>query len=111
MRELAMQGSRLSAADYVDALGSVRHVERQLSLAFETYDLIVTPSAAACCHGRPSAFPNEIAGQEVGPRGHAVFTAFVNLVGAAGIVFAVRPIEVGAADRVTVGLVPAPMAC
>ncbi len=85
MRELAMQGSRLSAADYVDALGSVRHVERQLSLAFETYDLIVTPSAAALPWQAERAFPNEIAGQEVGPRGHAVFTAFVNLVGAAGI--------------------------
>jgi aspartyl-tRNA(Asn)/glutamyl-tRNA(Gln) amidotransferase subunit A len=52
---------------------------------FETYDLVMTPSAAALPWGVDAAFPTEIAGQAVGPRGHAVFTAFVNLTGAAGI--------------------------
>jgi len=85
MRELAKLGNNLSAADYVGALSSVRCVERQLSIAFETYDLIMTPSAAALPWKADQAFPGEIAGQPVGPRGHAVFTAFVNLAGAAEI--------------------------
>jgi aspartyl-tRNA(Asn)/glutamyl-tRNA(Gln) amidotransferase subunit A len=85
MQEVAMCGLRLSATDYVDALGAVRRVESQLSQAFETYDLVLTPSAAALPWKADQAFPDEIAGQAVGPRGHAVFTAFVNLVGAAGI--------------------------
>jgi aspartyl-tRNA(Asn)/glutamyl-tRNA(Gln) amidotransferase subunit A len=85
MQDLASEGNSLSAADYVGALNSVKHVERQLSLTFETYDLILTPSAAALPWEIDQAFPEEIAGQAVGPRGHAVFTAFVNLVGAAGI--------------------------
>jgi len=85
MRELAMIGTRLSAADYVGALNSVKRVESQLSVAFETYDLIMTPSAAALPWKADQVFPSEIAGQAVGPRGHAVFTAFVNLSGAAGI--------------------------
>ena len=75
----------MSAADYVGALSAVKRVESQLSLAFETYDLIMTPSAAALPWKAEQAFPCEIAGQPVGPRGHAVFTAFVNLSGAAGI--------------------------
>lgn len=85
MHELAKLGNNLSAADYIRALNSVRCVERQLSIAFETYDLIMTPSAAALPWKADQAFPREIAGRQVGPRGHAVFTAFVNLVGAAGI--------------------------
>ncbi len=85
MQELAKNGTGLSAADYVGALNSIKRVESQLSLAFETYDLIMTPSAAALPWKADHAFPDEIAGQAVGPRGHAVFTAFVNLVGAAGI--------------------------
>jgi aspartyl-tRNA(Asn)/glutamyl-tRNA(Gln) amidotransferase subunit A len=85
MRDLASEGNSLSAADYVGALNSVKHMEGQLSLAFETYDLILTPSAAALPWEAHQAFPEEIAGRAVGPRGHAVFTAFVNLAGAAGI--------------------------
>ncbi len=85
MQEIAMYGLSLSATDYIDALSAVRRVECQLSQVFETYDLVLTPSAAALPWKANTAFPDEIAGQAVGPRGHAVFTAFVNLVGAAGI--------------------------
>jgi aspartyl-tRNA(Asn)/glutamyl-tRNA(Gln) amidotransferase subunit A len=66
MQEIANYGLSLSAPDYIDALTAVRRVERQLWNATRV-------------------FPDEIAGQAVGLRGHAVFTAFVNLVGAAGI--------------------------
>ena len=85
MQQVAMHGLNLSAIAYIDALGAIRRVERQLSQVFETYDLVLTPSAAALPWKADQAFPEEIAGQAVGPRGHAVFTAFVNLVGAAGI--------------------------
>ncbi len=85
MQEIANYGLSLSATDYIDALTAVRRVERQLSQVFEIYDLVLTPSAAALPWNATRAFPDEIAGQAVGPRGHAVFTAFVNLVGAAGI--------------------------
>ena len=85
MQNLAAEGNKLSAADYVGALNAIKGIESQLSLAFETYDLIMTPSAAALPWKAEQAFPCEISGQAVGPRGHAVFTAFVNLTGAAGI--------------------------
>lgn len=85
MQELAKEGRRLSATDYLGALGSIKQMERQLTLAFEIYDLILTPSAAALPWKAEEPFPNEIAGEAVTPRGHAVFTAFVNLTGAAAI--------------------------
>jgi aspartyl-tRNA(Asn)/glutamyl-tRNA(Gln) amidotransferase subunit A len=85
MQEIAIYGLSLSAADYIHALAAVRRVESQLSQVFEAYDLVMTPSAAALPWNATRAFPDEIAGQAVGPRGHAVFTAFVNMVGAAGI--------------------------
>jgi aspartyl-tRNA(Asn)/glutamyl-tRNA(Gln) amidotransferase subunit A len=85
MQEVATYGLGLSAIDYIDALGAIRRVESQLSQVFEIYDLILTPSAAALPWKADQAFPDEIAGLAVGPRGHAVFTAFVNLTGAAGI--------------------------
>lgn len=85
MQELAMDGNALSAATYVGALNSVKRIETQLSLAFESYDLILTPSTAALPWKADQAYPTEIAGHTVGPRGHAVFTAFVNLAGAAAI--------------------------
>lgn len=85
MQEVAICGLSLSARDYIDALGAVRRIENQLFQAFESYDLVLTPSAAALPWKAEQAFPDEIAGQAVGPRGHAVFTAVVNLAGAAGI--------------------------
>jgi aspartyl-tRNA(Asn)/glutamyl-tRNA(Gln) amidotransferase subunit A len=85
MQELATQGNGLSAADYLGALTTVKRVESQLLRIFENYDLILTPSAAALPWKAEEVFPSEIAGQAVGPRGHAIFTAFVNLAGAAGI--------------------------
>ncbi|MEO5926270.1 MAG: amidase [Bryobacteraceae bacterium] len=85
MQNLAQGGSRLSAADYIGAMSCIKQMERQLTLAFEVYDLILTPSAAALPWKAEEPFPNEIAGQAVAPRGHAVFTAFVNLTGSAAI--------------------------
>jgi aspartyl-tRNA(Asn)/glutamyl-tRNA(Gln) amidotransferase subunit A len=85
LQEVAARGGRLCATDYVRALVSIKFMENQLSCAFEIYDLIMTPSVAALPWEADRAFPTEIAGQTVGPRGHAVFTAFVNMVGAAGI--------------------------
>ncbi|MEI9815129.1 MAG: amidase [Acidobacteriota bacterium] len=85
MQELALQGSHISAADYVAALSFIKRMESQLASVFESYDLILTPSAAALPWKADEAFPAEIAGRSVAPRGHAVFTAFVNLAGAAAI--------------------------
>jgi aspartyl-tRNA(Asn)/glutamyl-tRNA(Gln) amidotransferase subunit A len=60
-------------------------LKRELEHVFDEYDMIMTPSAAAMPRPASEAFPNVIDSRTVGPRGHAVFTAFVNMAGSAAL--------------------------
>jgi aspartyl-tRNA(Asn)/glutamyl-tRNA(Gln) amidotransferase subunit A len=59
----------------------VRELQRQLDAVFERYDFILTPATAALPWPCDQSHPSEIGGLAVGPRGHAVFTAFANAAG------------------------------
>ncbi|WP_158815738.1 amidase [Methylocapsa sp. S129] len=85
IQAMTASGDAFAAARYVDALLAIRDLESRLASVFETYDLILTPSAAALPWPATEPFPTEIAGRPVGGRGHAVFTAFVNMSGCAGV--------------------------
>ncbi|NVK35656.1 MAG: amidase [Rhodobacteraceae bacterium] len=52
---------------------------------FERYDMILSPSAAAMPWPIGQDYPPEIDGESVGPRGHAVYTGWVNAIGHPGI--------------------------
>ncbi|PLZ02141.1 amidase [Burkholderia sp. WAC0059] len=45
------------------------------------YDFVMTPSAAAMPWEAGTVYPATIDGRNVGPRGHAIFTGFVNMTG------------------------------
>lgn len=94
-RDMAEAGAKLSAADYIEALDVVRRVHAALGEAFGRIDLILTPSAAALPWPARESHPSIIDGQPVGPRGHAVFTAFVNASGCPGINLPCRPSRAG----------------
>jgi len=85
IEQMATSGLAISAADYYAAMETVKGLQSALSVFFERYDVIMTPAAAALPWPAAEAFPPTIAGQNVGPRGHAIFTAFANMAGCPGI--------------------------
>jgi aspartyl-tRNA(Asn)/glutamyl-tRNA(Gln) amidotransferase subunit A len=72
-----------SATAYVAALAGIADMRRRAGEFFARFDVMLTPTTAALAWQADKAFPEEIDGRPVGPRGHAVFSAWSNLVGAA----------------------------
>jgi aspartyl-tRNA(Asn)/glutamyl-tRNA(Gln) amidotransferase subunit A len=93
--DMAEAGARLSAVDYVEALDVVRRLHADLGAAFARVDLILTPTAAALPWPATETHPPVIDGKPVGPRGHAVFTAFANAAGCPGISVPCQPSREG----------------
>jgi aspartyl-tRNA(Asn)/glutamyl-tRNA(Gln) amidotransferase subunit A len=85
MQSLAENGGALTAADYVDALAIADRLKRRLAALFDQFDILMTPAVAALPWPAERSHPEAIAGRPVGPRGHAVFTAFANVSGCPGL--------------------------
>jgi aspartyl-tRNA(Asn)/glutamyl-tRNA(Gln) amidotransferase subunit A len=81
LAEMARNGQKYSAADYLNALDTIKHVDRDFDALFASFDLLLTPATAAMPWAATETHPTTIAGQPVGPRGHAVFTPFANALG------------------------------
>jgi aspartyl-tRNA(Asn)/glutamyl-tRNA(Gln) amidotransferase subunit A len=79
--ELLALGKARPASDYAQALHSIARLRDRLALLFETTDCLLLPSAAAQPWTAEETHPTAIDGRPAGPRGHAVFTAFVNAAG------------------------------
>ncbi len=89
--EMAQLGDAISAAQYLDFIETVDQFRRRVTSAYEHFDVIMTPSAAALPWPAEQAYPPEIDGRRVGPRGHAVFAAWVNACGHPAINLPCRP--------------------
>ncbi len=75
------QGRETSAKAIFDLLLEIRQLKRGLDDLFAQFEFILTPATAALPWPAEATHPEVIAGQPVGPRGHAVFTAFANAAG------------------------------
>ncbi|MDQ0395683.1 amidase [Labrys monachus] len=80
-RALAEQGAARTAGELLDALAAAAEVRSAAGLFFRDYDLLLCPATAALAWPADTIFPPEIDGREVGPRGHAVFTGWMNVTG------------------------------
>jgi aspartyl-tRNA(Asn)/glutamyl-tRNA(Gln) amidotransferase subunit A len=80
-RAMAEDGARRSAGDILDALAMTGEIRRAVAGLFARYDVLLCPATAALAWPADEVFPPEIDGQPVGPRGHAVFTAWMNVAG------------------------------
>jgi aspartyl-tRNA(Asn)/glutamyl-tRNA(Gln) amidotransferase subunit A len=79
--EMAALGRALPAARLWDILERVKQLRRDSVALFDAIDVIVMPSAAALPWPAGQVFPTHIDGHQVGPRGHAVYTGWVNAAG------------------------------
>jgi aspartyl-tRNA(Asn)/glutamyl-tRNA(Gln) amidotransferase subunit A len=81
----AERGARRSAFDYLDALQVLETARNDAGRFFRDWDVMLTPTTAALAWRADAPFPETIDGRAVCPRGHAVFTGWMNLVGAAAV--------------------------
>jgi aspartyl-tRNA(Asn)/glutamyl-tRNA(Gln) amidotransferase subunit A len=88
---MAEQGRAIPAARLWQILEQVRKLRRDTLALFADTDVIVLPSAAALPWKAEDAFPAQIDGQAVGPRGHAVYTGWVNAAGLPGLALPCEP--------------------
>lgn len=95
MQEIARNGAAVPATDYYSAIDVITRLRQTLHAFFARFDLILTPSIAALSWPAAEPFPSVIAGIPVGPRGHAIFTAFANMAGCPAINVPCEPAEHG----------------
>ena len=81
IRAMAEEGAGLSGADYADAMSALAAFRRAVARVFDRHDLVFMPSAAALPWRAEEAYPATIDGHSVGPRGHAIYTGWVNAAG------------------------------
>jgi aspartyl-tRNA(Asn)/glutamyl-tRNA(Gln) amidotransferase subunit A len=79
--DMAERGAAISAATFLAGMEKVWRFRDQVGTAFEHLDMIMTPACAAMPWPAADAWPPTIDGREVGPRGHAVYTGWVNVCG------------------------------
>lgn len=80
--QAALAAGRQGTAQSLFRLLSAIHVLQQTMRGlFEQADFVLTPSTACVAWPLGASHPEQIDGQAVGPRGHAVFTALANAAG------------------------------
>lgn len=93
--EMAGKGRALPGSRLWRILEQVKALRRQVAAVFRQVDVIVLPSAAALPWPAQEAYPTHIDGQAVGPRGHAVYTGWVNAAGLPGLAVPCAPSHEG----------------
>ena len=86
---MADAGAGRSARDYVAALDGIAAMRARSGAFFAQWDFMLSPTTAALAWPADELHPPMIDGKPVGPRGHAVFSAYSNLIGAVAANFPV----------------------
>jgi len=86
-RKIAEACADKTATDLYHILDLVFKLRNESTQLFAEFDAILMPTAAANPWLAAEPFPKIIDGQSVGPRGHAVYTGWVNAVGLPAVAF------------------------
>ena len=87
----AEAGAAMPATALFDLMQQIDRLRSNLGRIFADHDFLLTPAAAALPWPIELSHPPKIAGRDVGPRGHAVFTGFVNAAGLPAIALPCTP--------------------
>jgi aspartyl-tRNA(Asn)/glutamyl-tRNA(Gln) amidotransferase subunit A len=80
-RAMSDRGRACTLPEHKEALAEVGKMRAAAAELLERFDLLLCPSTAALACPANEPFPGEIDGKLVGPRGHAIFTAWMNVAG------------------------------
>jgi aspartyl-tRNA(Asn)/glutamyl-tRNA(Gln) amidotransferase subunit A len=80
-REMAERGAAAPATVLWAILDMVADIRQEAAALFADSDIVLTPSCAAMPWPAGESFPHEIGGEAAGPRGHAIYTGWVNAAG------------------------------
>lgn len=94
-RDMAAAGRKLAGARLWQIVERVKQLRRECAALFQRVDVIVMPSVAALPWPAEAAYPTRIDGQEVGPRGHAIYTGWVNAAGLPSLALPTAPAREG----------------
>jgi aspartyl-tRNA(Asn)/glutamyl-tRNA(Gln) amidotransferase subunit A len=94
-RQMAELAHTLSASQLLDILDRVAVLRRDIATLFKDADIIATPTIAALAWPKTESFPPVIDGKPVGPRGHAVYTGWVNAAGVPALALPTSPASDG----------------
>ena len=94
-QDMAELGRQLPAARLWQIVDRVKQLRRECVALFERVDVLVMPSVAALPWPAEAAFPTHIDGHEVGPRGHAIYTGWVNAAGLPSLAVPTAPSREG----------------
>lgn len=78
-------GLAMSAADYVPRIDRLGALRTAVPASYEDVDVYLLPTSAAMPWPAETRFPKTIAGRDVGPRGAAIFSTYVNALGLPGL--------------------------
>lgn len=93
--DLARAGGQMTGIGTMEVMDAVRDFRASVALAFQSIDIIATPTTAAQPWPVENEFPATIDGKVAGPRGHAVFTGWVNAAGHPAISVPIEPDQSG----------------
>jgi aspartyl-tRNA(Asn)/glutamyl-tRNA(Gln) amidotransferase subunit A len=94
-RAMAELGRQVPAARLRQIQEQVGQLRRDCAALFEQFDVLVMPAAAALPWRADLAYPDRIDGQPAGPRGHAVYTGWVNAAGLPALALPCAPSREG----------------
>jgi aspartyl-tRNA(Asn)/glutamyl-tRNA(Gln) amidotransferase subunit A len=74
-------GRKVGAGEYLAGIQVFEMLRTESEAVFQRWDIVMTPSAAALPWPAEQPYPELIDGKKVGPRGHAIYTGWVNACG------------------------------